>query len=198
MITSLLSWIEALSLQCASSDGRNGLSANLGCFDPRWTSSAASGCSGSKHNGEINDFIFTRLRAGVKTGVHTGELNLHSARQHSSLVMTDANNGMTRRNVLIGAAATLISAPAIVRAAGLMPVRGLPLQSLGPQPRKIPQTMGEWYQLCFYHNLEQDLRAGRAWTFGPASGRGLTLTEAQHMVARARAQGWLTPSRGNG
>ena len=49
MNTSLLSRIEALSLLCASSDGRNRLSANLGYFDPRWTSSVASGCPGSKH-----------------------------------------------------------------------------------------------------------------------------------------------------
>jgi hypothetical protein len=46
---SLLSRIEALSLLCASSDGRNRLSANLGYFDPRWTSSVASECPGSKH-----------------------------------------------------------------------------------------------------------------------------------------------------
>jgi hypothetical protein len=39
----------ALSLLCASSDGRNRLSANLGYFDPRWTSSVASECPGSKH-----------------------------------------------------------------------------------------------------------------------------------------------------
>jgi hypothetical protein len=50
---SLLSRIEALSLLCASSDGRNRLSANLGYFDPRWTSSVASGCPGSKHKRRI-------------------------------------------------------------------------------------------------------------------------------------------------
>jgi hypothetical protein len=53
MNTSLLSRIEALSLLCASSDGRNRLSANLGYFDPRWTSSVASGCPGSKHKRRI-------------------------------------------------------------------------------------------------------------------------------------------------
>lgn len=47
MNTSLLSRIDALSLLCASSDGRNRLSANLGYFGPRWTSSVASGCPGS-------------------------------------------------------------------------------------------------------------------------------------------------------
>ena len=53
MNTNLLSRTEALSLLYASSDGRNRLSANLGYFDPRWTSSVASGCPGSKHKRRI-------------------------------------------------------------------------------------------------------------------------------------------------
>jgi hypothetical protein len=47
----------------------------------------------------------------------------------------------TRRGILIGAVASLICAPAIVRATGLMPVRGLPLQVLNP--------LGEFYRRCF-------------------------------------------------
>ena len=39
---------------------------------------------------------------------------------------------MTRRSVFIGAAAALIYAPAIIRATGLMPMSGLPLQFLNP------------------------------------------------------------------
>ena len=38
--------------------------------------------------------------------------------------MTANDYRMTRRNVFIGAAASLICAPAIVRATSLMPVRG--------------------------------------------------------------------------
>jgi hypothetical protein len=60
--------------------------------------------------------------------------------------MTDT--GMTRRSIFFGAAASLTCAPAVVRAASLMSVRGLPLQLLNPE-RKIPKTVGEWYQLCF-------------------------------------------------
>ena len=61
---------------------------------------------------------------------------------------------MTRRTVFFGAAASLICAPAIVRAASLMAVRSLPLQFLNPE--------GEFYRRCFYHALDSDLRAGRA------------------------------------
>ncbi len=67
--------------------------------------------------------------------------------------MTRIACGMTRRVIFIGAAASLICAPAIVRAASLMPVRGLPLQFLNPE-RKIPKTLGQWYQQCFYNNLD--------------------------------------------
>ena len=63
---------------------------------------------------------------------------------------------MTRRSILIGAAASLICAPAVVRAASLMPVRSLPLQSLSP--------LGEFYRGCFYHSLDHGLRTGRSMT----------------------------------
>jgi hypothetical protein len=66
---------------------------------------------------------------------------------------------MTRRNILIGAAASLICAPAIVRAASLMPVRGLPLQFLNPE---FLDPLGQFYRRNFYHSLDSDLRAGRA------------------------------------
>jgi hypothetical protein len=39
---------------------------------------------------------------------------------------------LTRRSIFVGAAASIICAPAIVRAATLMPVRSLPLQFLNP------------------------------------------------------------------
>jgi hypothetical protein len=108
--------------------------------------------------------------------------------------MTAIDYRMTRRSILIGAAASLICAPAIVRAASLMPVRGLPLQFLNPE-RKIPKTMGEWYQQCFYNNLNNDLRAGRAMTYGPIGGKPISVAEAYRIVAHARAEGWLPPHR---
>jgi len=108
--------------------------------------------------------------------------------------MTATDYRMTRRNILIGAAGSLICAPAIVRAASLMPVRGLPLQFLNPE-RKIPKTVGEWYQLCFYNNLDNDLRARRAMTYGPIGGKPISVAEGYRIVACARAEGWLPPYR---
>ena len=108
--------------------------------------------------------------------------------------MTATDYRMTRRNIFIGAAASLICAPAIVRAASLMPVRGLPLQFLNPE-RKIPKTVGEWYQLCFYNNLGNALKAGRAMTYGPIGGKTISVAEGYRIVAHARAEGWLPPHR---
>ena len=79
--TSLLSRIEALSLLCASSDGRNRLSANLGYFDPRWTSARLPDVPAANTNGEIHDFVFPRHRStaskkncgAASLGGHTGE-----------------------------------------------------------------------------------------------------------------------------
>src|SRR6202521_3208530 len=90
---------------------------------------------------------------------------------------------MTRRRILIGVAAALIWAPAIVRATSLMPVRGLPLQFLNP--------LGEFYRRCFYHSLESDLRAGRSMST-VIDGKIVSVAEARRMVAYARAQGWLS------
>ena len=108
------------------------------------------------------------------------------------MIATDCR--MTRRNIFIGAAVSLICAPAIVRVASLMPVHGLPLQFLNPE-RKNPKTVGEWYQLCFYNNLDNDLRAGRAMTYGPIGGKIISVTEGHRIVAQARAEGWLPPYR---
>jgi hypothetical protein len=105
--------------------------------------------------------------------------------------MTDTE--MTRRSILFAAAASLICAPAIVRAASLMSVRGLALQRLNPE-RKFPKTVGEWYQLCFYNNLDNDLRAGRAMTYGPIGGKAISEAVGYRIVAQARAEGWLPPS----
>ena len=90
---------------------------------------------------------------------------------------------MTRRGILIGAVASLICAPAIVRATSLMPVRGLPLQVLNP--------MGEFYRRCFYHSLEHGLRTGRM--IANINGKTVSVANARRRVAYARAQGWLPP-----
>jgi hypothetical protein len=104
--------------------------------------------------------------------------------------MTATDHRMTRRNILIGAAASLICAPAIVRAASLMPVRDLPLQVLNLE---FLNPLGQFYRSCFYHSLDSDLRVGRAMTTVLNNGKIISVAEAHRMVARARAQGWLPP-----
>jgi hypothetical protein len=51
--------------------------------------------------------------------------------------------------------------------------------------------VGEWYQLSFYNNLDNDLRAGRAMTYGPIGGKTISVAEGYRIVAHARAEGWL-------
>jgi hypothetical protein len=79
-----------------------------------------------------------------------------------------------------------------VQAVSLMPVRGLPLQLIIPR-RRILKTMGDWYQFCFYNNLDNDLKAGRAMTYGPVGGKPISVAEGHQIVMRARALGWLEP-----
>jgi hypothetical protein len=98
--------------------------------------------------------------------------------------MTATDYRMTRRSIFVGAAALLICAPAIVRAASLMPVRGLPLHFLNP--------LGEYYRRSFYHNLDFDLRTGRSMSM-VENGKIISVADARRMVAFARAQGWLPP-----
>ena len=94
---------------------------------------------------------------------------------------------ITRRSVFIGAAASLICAPAIVRAASLMPVRSLilPIES----PLRL-DPLGEFYRRCFYRNLDFDLRTGRGMST-VENGKIISVADARRMVAYARAQGWL-------
>jgi len=96
---------------------------------------------------------------------------------------------ITRRSIFIGAAAFLICAPAIVRAASLMPVRSL----ISPIKRSS-RLEGEFYRRCFYHNLDFDLRTGRSMSMVVENGKIVSVAEARRMVSYARAQGWL-PTR---
>ena len=96
---------------------------------------------------------------------------------------------LSRRNILL-AAATLMCAPAIVRASSLMPVRGVPLQILAPE-LKTPRTLSEWHRACFYRDLDNALNAGRAMTCTQIDGTVISVAEGRQIVADARAQGWL-------
>jgi hypothetical protein len=100
--------------------------------------------------------------------------------------MTATDHRMTRRSIFIGAAASLICAPAIVRAASLMPVHSLILPI-----KRSSRLEGEFYRRCFYHNLDFELRTGRSMTMTVENGKIISVADARQMVARARAQGWL-------
>jgi hypothetical protein len=94
---------------------------------------------------------------------------------------------ITRRSLFIGAAASLLCAPAIVRAANLMPVRRLPFP-FGPQ-------YAGYVERLFLHALEGSLQA--ATREGRASvefwGQTITIDTARQRVASARAHGFLPP-----
>ena len=90
---------------------------------------------------------------------------------------------ITRRRILIGAAASLICAPAIVRVSNLMPVRRLP-------PPFGPQYAG-FVERLMYQSLASNLRTGRMTT--NLNGRIIPEAAARQMVARAQDYGWLPP-----
>ena len=92
-----------------------------------------------------------------------------------------------RRSILIGAAATLICAPAIVRAANLMPVRRLPF----PFGR---QYAGFIERLSF-HTLEGSLQAAlrERRTGVEVCGHSIPIDTARRRVAYAQAHGFLPP-----
>ncbi len=93
------------------------------------------------------------------------------------------NGLLTRRSIFIGAAASLICAPAIVRATSLMPVRRL-RGPIGPQYAGFCERL-------MYQSLDSNLRAGGMSTV--VNGKIISEAEARWIVAYARAQEWLAP-----
>ena len=100
-------------------------------------------------------------------------------RHHVSLI--------TRRSIFIGAAASLICAPAIVRVTSLMPVRRLP-------PPFGPQYAG-FVERLYFHTLDGSLRAGlqAGQTSIHFNGKTVSVAEARRQVSYARDYGWLPP-----
>jgi hypothetical protein len=99
----------------------------------------------------------------------------------SSLTLMLAGSMLTRRRIFVGGVASVICAPAIVRAESLMPIRALiPMQ---------PVHAGFVERLRF-HCMEQVLENGwtneRARTFG-----GISENEARRRVTYARMHGLL-------
>jgi hypothetical protein len=101
--------------------------------------------------------------------------------------MTAIDYRMTRRSIFIGAAASLICAPAIVRFESLMPVRRLP-------PPFGPQYAG-FVERLYFHALDASLRAGlrAGHTSIHFNNRMMPVAKAQRIVAHAQDYGWLPP-----
>jgi len=107
---------------------------------------------------------------------------------------------MTRRGVLIGVAASLIFAPAVVHAASLMPVRGLifPIGRLRweadhpGQPYPWPSILQCWA----WDSFRKDLEAGRTESSLICNGRRVSESELRRIVAFARRY-QLLEIRGN-
>ena len=96
---------------------------------------------------------------------------------------------ITRRSIFIGAAASLLCAPAIVRVTNLMPVRRL-LFPYGPQ-------YAGYVDRLFFHSLESSLQAalrtGRTILEQSFYRDGISVESAQRTVAFAQAHGFLPP-----
>ena len=90
---------------------------------------------------------------------------------------------ITRRGIIISAAASLICAPAIVRAASLMPVRRLRV--------RIALQYAGFCERLMYQSLDSNLRADEMSTV--LNGKIIPEDNARRMVAYARVQGWLAP-----
>jgi hypothetical protein len=97
------------------------------------------------------------------------------------------HNLITRRSILVGALASLLCAPAIVRATSLMPVRRLPFP-YGPQYAGFVDRL-------FLHALESSLQAGlRAGrTSIEVCSHTIPVDSARRQVAFAQAHGFLPP-----
>jgi hypothetical protein len=97
------------------------------------------------------------------------------------------NSLLTRRSIVIGAAASLICAPAIMRVTKLMPVRRLPLP-FGPQYAGYVERL---YLHALESSLQTALRAGRANI--ELSGQKIPIDDGRRRVAHAQAHGFLPP-----
>ena len=97
----------------------------------------------------------------------------------------DHTSFLSRRSIFVGAAASLICTPAIVRVANLMPVRRLPFP-YGPQYAGFVERLR-------FHFLESAVRSGPDDArHGPVVG-GISETQARSAVSFAQAHGFLPP-----
>ena len=102
--------------------------------------------------------------------------------------LDDNHKGLlTRRSVVIGAAVSLIPAPAIVRVANLMAVRRFPF----PFGRQYAGYLERLYLHALDGSLQTALRAGRATI--ELNGQIITREDGSRQVAWAQAHGFLPP-----
>jgi hypothetical protein len=137
------------------------------------------------------------LRQGGSTNVGCGRSNGKLSRVVPALIAKEGymtapipipdHTLITRRSIFICAAASLLCAPAIVRAANLMPVRRLPFP-FGPQYAGFVERL---YLHALEGSLQAGLRAGQ--TSIELCGRTIPVDSAQRRVAFARAHGFLPP-----
>jgi hypothetical protein len=136
-------------------------------------------------------------RQGGSTSVGCGRFNGKSSRAVPALIAKEGyvtapipipdQTLITRRGIFIGPVASLLCAPAIVRAANLMPVRRLPF-SVWPQSAGLVERL-------YLHALEGSLQAGSraGQTSIELCDRTIPIDSAQQRVAFARAHGFLPP-----
>jgi hypothetical protein len=98
----------------------------------------------------------------------------------------DHGSLLTRRSI-IGAAASLLCAPAIVRAVNLMPLRRLPF----PYGRQHAGFVERLYFHALESGLQTALRTGR--TNIEFAGQIIQIAEGRRRVAFAQAHGFLPP-----
>jgi len=100
-----------------------------------------------------------------------------------TIQIPDSDNRFTRRRIFIGAAASLICAPAIVKVSSLMPIRALILP--------VERQYAGFVQRLMYQSLADNLITGRMNTI--VNGKTVPDIHACRAIAHARAQGWLSP-----
>ena len=102
-------------------------------------------------------------------------------------ILTPDHSLIGRRSILIGAAAALIRAPAIVRAANLMPVRRLPFP--------FGRQYAGFIERLYFHTLERSLLAAlrNGVVAVEVCGHSIPIDTARRRVAYAQAHGFLPP-----
>jgi hypothetical protein len=111
------------------------------------------------------------------------------------LFMSDVSAQLVlpRRKFLIEATSMLLCAPAIVRAASLMPVRGLMMPINPPEPNPLSIKPQEGFVRCLlFASCDSDLEAGRTKSSFGFNGGRLSEKEMRDFVTYAKKWGFLT------